>query len=394
MRSQLTVVCDESCVCGLLTLKQCWSFMDTAAAFSATAAAAAATDARRRRSSGGSAAGGLSPGHSGVRSSAIMQRRSTIKETFNSNDRMNMEELERDRLLGEGQFGQVWLVKVDIWGTGDEDHMEEFALKIQKWDCGDCSREYAASIQREKEVISSLEHPFIVDLVSSYEDEHESLMLMTIVEGGELWNVIHRERDDGEWESGISESHARFYSLVVAEALAYMHRRSVVFRDLKPENVLIDRDGYPNIIDFGFAKVVPEGRTFTFCGTPQYVAPEIILSKGHSFGVDHFALGVLVYEMVSGENPFYYDGLPTSELYEIISKEEPYPLAGPGGAAVSEGAKDLVAGLLAKDPNGRLGNLSGRESDILDHPWYADDGDLDLELLKEKKIPAPFLPDL
>lgn len=151
---------------------------------------------------------------------------------------------------------------------------------------------------------------------------------------------------------------------------------------------MIDKDGYPNIIDFGFAKVC-EGKTFTFCGTPQYVSPEIVLSKGHSFGADHWALGVLIYEMVAGENPFYYDGLPTSELYEIISREDPYPLKD----TVSMEAKDIVAKLLIKDPTQRLGNLSGGESDILNHKWYANCG-LDLNELKQKKVKAPFLPDL
>lgn len=90
-----------------------------------------------------------------------------------------------------------------------------------------------------------------------------------------------------QWISGVPEDHARFYSLVIADTVAYMHHKHVIFRDLKPENILIDKDGYPNIIDFGFAKVVHH-KTFTFCGTPQYVAPEIILSQGHSAGVDHW----------------------------------------------------------------------------------------------------------
>ncbi|CAJ1962601.1 unnamed protein product [Cylindrotheca closterium] len=385
MSSQLTVVCEEKCTCGVLTLKQCRLFVDTSRAFPVVG------KKKKASSDGAQSKSGKNDEASGEfdnRSSAILKRRSTIKETFNNS--VSMEELEKNELLGEGQFGQVWLVKADIWGTGEEEDMEQFALKIQQWDDGDCSREYAAAIQREKEVISSMEHPFIVDLICSFDNEQESLMLMTVVEGGELWNVIHRESDDGsgDWISGISESDARFYSLVVGEALAYMHHKSIVFRDLKPENVLIDKDGYPNIIDFGFAKVC-EGKTFTFCGTPQYVAPEIILSKGHSFGVDHFALGIVIYEMIAGENPFYYDGLPTSELYEIISKEEPYPLA----ETVSKEVKDIVNGLLTKDPNQRLGNLSGGELDILNHKWYAK-SELDLKLLKEKKIKAPFIPDL
>lgn len=113
------------------------------------------------------------------------------------------------------------------------------------------------------------------------------------------------------------------------------------------------------------------------------------MSKGHSFGVDHFALGIVIYEMIAGENPFYYDGLPSSELYEIISKEEPYPLKD----TVSKEVKDIVNGLLIKDPNQRLGNLSGGELDILNHKWYAN-SELDMKLLKEKKIKAPFIPDL
>eukprot|EP00526_Cylindrotheca_closterium_P001874 CAMPEP_0113630432 /NCGR_PEP_ID=MMETSP0017_2-20120614/15810_1 /TAXON_ID=2856 /ORGANISM="Cylindrotheca closterium" /LENGTH=1129 /DNA_ID=CAMNT_0000540893 /DNA_START=45 /DNA_END=3434 /DNA_ORIENTATION=+ /assembly_acc=CAM_ASM_000147 len=389
MPSQLTVVCEEKCTCGVLTLKQCRLFVDTSKAFSI---ANVSSKKNRASSEGGQRKGRNNNDVSGDfdnnRSSAILQRRSTIKETFNNS--VSMEQLERDELLGEGQFGQVWLVKADIWGTGEEEDMEQFALKIQQWDDGDCSKVYEKAIQREKEVISTLEHPFIVDLICSFDNEEESLMLMTVVEGGELWNVIHREKDDGsgDWVSGISESDARFYSFVVGEALAYMHHKSIVFRDLKPENILIDKDGYPNIIDFGFAKVC-EGKTFTFCGTPQYVAPEIILSKGHSFGVDHFALGILIYEMIVGENPFYYDGLPTSELYEIITKEEPYPLAD----TVSKEVKDIITGLLTKDPNSRLGNLSGGELDILNHKWYAK-SNLDLKLLKEKKIKAPFIPDL
>lgn len=237
MKSHLTVVCEETCTCGVLTLKQCRLFVDTTNAFSVTSMS---SPKKKTNSEGGqnnvkqSNGGGATDGDFDFRSSAIMKRRSTIKETFNSNS-VSMDALERDELLGEGQFGQVWLVKADIWGTGDEEDMETFALKIQQWDDGDCSKEYAAAIQREKEVISSLEHPFIVDLICSYDDEQESLMLMTIVEGGELWNVIHRESEDGsgEWISGISESDARFYSFVVAEALAYMHHKNIVFRDLK-----------------------------------------------------------------------------------------------------------------------------------------------------------------
>jgi len=364
MTSACTIICEDDVVCGVLTLKQCRLIFDTVKAFD-------------------------HPDESKMydfRGSALIKRRSTIKEVMADNP-IDMNDLEKDKLLGEGQFGEVWLVKADIWGTGEEDDIEEFALKIQSLNTGE-GDDFAAAVKREKEVISSLEHPFIVDLVSAYENEEESLMLMTVVEGGELWNVVHREQDNGEWISGVPEDHARFYSLVIADTVAYMHHKHVIFRDLKPENILIDKDGYPNIIDFGFAKVVHH-KTFTFCGTPQYVAPEIILSQGHTAGVDHWALGVLIYEMIAGENPFFYDGLGTSELYEIIAKEEPYPIE----ANVSDEVKSIIDGLLEKDPTQRLGNLKGKDRDILSHPWFSN-SDLDLKLLKEKTFKAPWIPDM
>jgi len=243
------------------------------------------------------------------------------------------------------------------------------------------------TIKREIDVISSLEHPFIVDLVSHHETEYESLMLMTIVKGGELWNVIHKEDSDGNWMSGIAERDAKFYSLVIADTIAYMHHKDILFRDLKPENVLIDSEGYPNIIDFGFAKFVKNGdKTYTFCGTPNFVAPEIVLSKGHSVGVDHWALGVMIYEMIAGENPFYYDGVDNGTLFEIIAKEEPFPCE-----KASKDAMDLINGLLEKDPTQRIGVLAGREADILQHKWF---DEFDLDLLRGKVSDAPWIPPI
>ena len=127
-------------------------------------------------------------------------------------------------------------------GIGEEEYFEEFALKVQ--DLENPEHEgMVDTVKREMDVITALEHPFIVDMVSSYETEAESQMLMTMVEGGELWNVIHREEEDGNWISGIGEDHAKFYALVIADTLAYMHHKNIIFRDLKPENILIDADG-------------------------------------------------------------------------------------------------------------------------------------------------------
>ncbi|CAJ1931536.1 unnamed protein product [Cylindrotheca closterium] len=355
-----TVTCSTDVVCGVLTLKECRLLMDTKTI---------TTDFKKDDYE--------------FRSSAILKRRSTMKETFQSK-KISMEELDREKMLGEGAFGEVWLVKADIWGLGDDEYKEEFALKVQNLD----NPEHANmrdTIKREMEVISTLEHPFIVDLVSCHETETESMMLMTVVKGGELWNVVHKEQDDGEWLSGISEEDTKFYSLIIADTLAYMHYKNILFRDLKPENILIDRDGYPNIIDFGFAKFCKD-KTYTFCGTPNYVAPEIVLSQGHGAGVDHWALGVTIYEMIAGENPFYYEGVDTGTLFQMIAKEEPYPCE-----KASADAMDLINGLLEKDPTQRLGGLAGKERDILNHKWFED---LDLEMLRHKLVDAPWNPPM
>jgi len=170
---------------------------------------------------------------------------------------------------------------------------------------------------------------------------------------------------------------------LIADTIAYIHRKNVLFRDLKPENVMIDSDGYPNIIDFGFAKATTE-KAYTFCGTPEYTAPEIIHLSGHSVGVDHWALGIMIYEMICGEHPFYYEGLDNASLFELVSKVEPYPCKG-----ASDEATTLINSLLEKDPTQRIGVLAGKERDILKHKWF---GKMNLNELRSKKVKAPWIP--
>lgn len=187
----------------------------------------------------------------------------------------------------------------------------------------------------------------------------------------------------------------------------------IVYRDLKPENVMIDENGYPVLVDFGYAKILYDGVTFTFCGTPQYVSPEIAESAGHGLAVDHWvcrhrvflrmegsiflllnhfkctyqALGVVIYEMVSGESPFFYEDIDNATLFEDICKNEPTPLP----STISEEAVDLVGRLLEKDPTLRIGSLAKGEHEIKMHPWFEE---LDLHKIRRQEFPAPFLPDL
>ena len=313
---------------------------------------------------------------------SFLDKRATIRESIKNN--LPLEALNRERVLGEGQFAEVWLVSTEVdLGPDASELNNKFAMKVQLKD--DPNRQDCLeTIQREISVLSKMDHPFIIELFHTYEDPENISMLTKAVFGGELWSVIHQEDEEGNWNSGLTEEHAQFYALNIADTLAYMHRKTIVFRDLKPENVLVDKDGYPIIVDFGFAKYCPD-KTFTFCGTPNYVSPEIVMNRGHGFGADHWALGILIYEMTTGENPFYADGMDNMTLFQAIVQEDYYPL--PETKSVE--LKSILDGLLEKDPASRLGVLQGGEKDILTHKWF--DGS-DLVKLRAKGVTAPYIP--
>jgi tRNA A-37 threonylcarbamoyl transferase component Bud32 len=154
-------------------------------------------------------------------------------------------DLTRHRILGEGLFGTVWLVT-----NKKARKLEPYALKIQMTE----ESHRPVMIKQEIKMMRALRYPFIVDVVATYEDENTISMLLSLAPGGELFDIIHRQDHEGEWVSGIGEGSAKFYAAVIADTIAFMHRQKFVFRDLKPENVLIDKDGYPVITDFGFSK--------------------------------------------------------------------------------------------------------------------------------------------
>lgn len=135
-------------------------------------------------------------------------------------------------------------------------------------------KKQAAGVVREKKLMESINHPFIVRLVASYQDKDSVYMLLHLVQGGELYNLMNSTDT-----KSLPEDQVKFYSAGILEGLVYMHRRFILYRDLKPENVMIDKDGYTVIVDLGFAKIVPD-KTYTLCGTPLYLAPEVILSRG------------------------------------------------------------------------------------------------------------------
>lgn len=283
-------------------------------------------------------------------------------------------DLEKVRILGVGTFGQVWLVKHKKSGL-------PYALKqLNKREI--MGHHQVEGVLREKNVMASLDHPFVIDLVSTYQDEAHLMMLIDLVQGGELFSVIHTDKRDG-----IPNGNARFYAACILEALSHLHCRNICYRDLKPENVLIDKMGYPVLVDLGFAKVVVE-KTYTLCGTPEYLAPEIILSKGHDKGVDYWAYGALIFEMIVGYSPFYAEGTDQVSLFKRIVRAS---FEFPEGGVVHEHAQGLIKNLLVQRQAERLGCLACGEDDIREHLWF---NCIHVDKLLRKQFPTPWTPKI
>lgn len=213
--------------------------------------------------------------------------------------------------LGVGGFGRVELVQI----VGKQSR--SFALKQMK-KAQIVETRQQQHIMSEKEIMGEANCDFIVKLYKTFRDAKYLYMLMESCLGGELWTVL---RDKGYFD----DSTTRFYTACVVEAFDYLHTRNIIYRDLKPENLLLDVQGihlliksslqikslivlfvfyvgYVKLVDFGFAKKLQSGRkTWTFCGTPEYVAPEVILNKGHDISADYWSLGVLMFELLTGK---------------------------------------------------------------------------------------------
>lgn len=273
-----------------------------------------------------------------------------------------------DALYPTGTFGRVRLVTYNY-----KNKPMYFALKMLKKN--EIIRlKQVDHIKAEKEILSRIAHPFIVSLYSSFQDDCMLYMLMEYVIGGELFTQL---RKVGRFGNDTS----RFYAAEIVLALAYLHEKNIVYRDLKPENLLIDKDGHMKITDFGFAKVVRD-RTWTLCGTPEYLAPEIIQSKGHGKAVDWWAIGILIFEMLAGFPPFY-DENPFGIYQKILAGKIEFP------RHFDPYAKDLVKKLLTADRTKRYGCLKDGAEDIKKHKWFKN---VNWDKTLQRRLKPPFVP--
>jgi len=269
--------------------------------------------------------------------------------------------------LGTGTFGRVRLVSYEFR------KLHYFALKMLK-KTEIIRLKQVEHIKAEKNILQRITHPFIVTLFASFQDEKNLYMLMEYIIGGELFSQL---RKVGRFSNDTS----RFYAAEIVLALEYLHEKNIVYRDLKPENLLIDREGHMKITDFGFAKQV-EDRTWTLCGTPEYLAPEIIQSKGHGKAVDWWALGILIYEMLAGYPPFY-DENPFGIYQKILAGKIEFP------RHFDANAKDLVKKLLTADRAKRFGCLKAGAEDVKKHKWFKG---IDWVKAFNREMKPPFVP--
>ncbi len=291
------------------------------------------------------------------------------------------DELITGAMLGAGSYGKVRLVSVPHGqrASGEDGEEQAFALKtIIKSRIHDAKE--VEHLLSERAILACLDHPFLPYLVASWQTARELCLLQELILGGELFTWLH---EAGRFDVPA----ARFYAACTAEALTYLHDLDIVHRDVKQENLLIDEQGYLKLIDFGFAKVI-EDRSFTFCGTPDYLAPEIIAGTGHSKPVDWWALGVLVYEMLVGASPFTGDD-PMDTYHHISNSDVKFPWF------FDSEAKSVITALLTKDVSARLGSLqSGRlrgARQVRAHDFFAP---VDFVKLEHREVPAPHVPTI
>ncbi|XP_050511707.1 cGMP-dependent protein kinase, isozyme 2 forms cD4/T1/T3A/T3B isoform X4 [Diabrotica virgifera virgifera] len=273
--------------------------------------------------------------------------------------------------LGVGGFGRVELVQ--IRGRSNK----SYALKQMK-KAQIVETRQQQHIMSEKEIMGEANCDFIVKLFRTFKDAKYLYMLMESCLGGELWTVL---RDKGHFDDATT----KFCTACVVEAFDYLHSRNIIYRDLKPENLLLDNSGYVKLVDFGFAKKLQTGRkTWTFCGTPEYVAPEVILNKGHDISADYWSLGVLMFELLTGTPPF--TGSDPMRTYNIILKgidQIDFP------RSITRNAQALIKRLCRDNPAERLGYQKGGISDIQKHKWF--DG-FNWEGLVTRTLTPPIIP--
>uniref|UniRef100_A0A914KUZ0 Uncharacterized protein n=1 Tax=Meloidogyne incognita TaxID=6306 RepID=A0A914KUZ0_MELIC len=269
--------------------------------------------------------------------------------------------------IGEGAFGRVQLCQHRETGR-------YYALKsmyIPKI----VERRQVQHVHQEKRILQALDHPFIVKLWDTAKDAANLFMVMEFLPGGELFSYFRAARK-------FPSQTVKFYAAEIILALEYLHSIYIAYRDLKPENLMVSLHGHIKLTDFGFAKII-HNKSYTLCGTPSYLAPEVFQRKGHNQSVDWWALGVLIFELMAGDQPFR--GKTPEEIEESIVNSKENGLHFPR-RTFSPNAKDVIRRLLCIEPKDRIGY-----SQLKSHQWFCN---YDWQELYNRNYKPPFLPTI
>ncbi|KAI9137557.1 v-akt murine thymoma viral oncogene-like 3 transcript variant 1 [Paraphysoderma sedebokerense] len=305
-------------------------------------------------------------------SKAPVEMESSKATPFRIYRQMSPDDFEFHKVLGKGNYGKVLLAT-----RKDDPKRKYYAVKVIK-KSGLVDEDSIEHVLAENRVLQTLDHPFLVKLHYAFQTRDRLYFVMEYIRGGELFFHIVKEKR-------FPEERARLYIAEILCALHYLHSKGIVYRDLKLENLLLDDDGHIKITDFGLCKegIGQDDTTSTFCGTPEYLAPEILEEEEYGKSVDWWALGIVMYEMLVGKPPF---GSPESveKLFQaIIHQQIVYP------SILSQKAKSLLQALLDRDHLKRLGSGTGDGEEIMKHPFFEG---IDWKKLSDRKIPMPFKP--
>lgn len=298
----------------------------------------------------------------------LRKLKSEFEERWCQKQRVNMDfnELQRITTLGTGAFGRVLLLR-------HSKSNKLYAMKVLEKDKVVKMKQVEHTLY-EKRILESIRFPFTVYMEFCFKDNTYVYFVMPFVPGGEMFTHLRRM---GKFEEPL----AKFYASQVILALEYLHFCNLVYRDLKPENIMIEKNGYLKICDFGFCKVL-QGRTWTLCGTPEYLAPELILSKGYGCSVDWWSFGVLLYEMNAGYPPFYAnDSMRTYE--KIVSGKYRCP------SNFTSDLRDLIRNILQVDISHRFGVMKNGVMDYKNHKWFRG---IEWDAVLNCRVHPPFIP--
>lgn len=319
----------------------------------------------------GNKQGGGTGGKKRMESAGSTQPAGGEQQGFAMSDHLCVDDFQLLKVVGKGSFGKVMQVRKKDTGA-------IYAMKVLKKEQL-VKRKQVAHTQTERKVLESIEHPFVVSLRFAFQTDTKLYMILDYFTGGELFFHL---KSHGRFP----EERAKFYAAEIVLALECLHKNDIVYRDLKPENVLLDDEGHIRLTDFGLSKdsVSSNQLTHTFCGTPEYLAPEVIHGAGYGQGVDWWSLGTLLYEMLTGLPPFFNHNLHV--MYEkIIRAKLTFP------AYLSQDARSVLAALLERSPKKRLGAGTDDAESIKRHPFFSS---IDWDLLYNKKMTPPFKPTI